>query len=119
MFVVFAILILTVILLATFIECVFVRNSELIHLASFRLQRMRLNELVELRFHYHAVVGFVGVWECRDAKQNSLNFAHSSIGRKTLLRKFERELEGFSIDHFQKLFEDGDIEDELLVWRRQ
>jgi hypothetical protein len=79
-------------------------------------QSIRLDELQKIEYAYHAVVGFVAVWifTARDGRE--IVVAPQRPGLSRLLSELETQLPGFSLAHWRREFEAGDVEDTLLVW---
>jgi hypothetical protein len=77
---------------------------------------MELANLAEIKFHYHAVVGFLCVWEFVAKSGVSLEHSSSHISER-LLQALEQSIPGFTAADFHRKFEDGDVEDSLEVWR--
>lgn len=80
---------------------------------------MALADMVEINYHYHAVVGFLASWEFVSRSGASLCVAGNAWGMKAALHALEQSLPGFSIAEFERKLQAGDVEDTLEVWRRQ
>lgn len=83
-----------------------------------RSQSLQIRDIEAIHYHYHAVVGFVSVWEFIDDRGNSLTIDGNALGIKQVLLTLETRLPGFSMTEFNRQFESGDVEDSLDVWRR-
>jgi len=82
-----------------------------------RTQQVLLDQLSEIRFHYHAVVGFVGVWEFIDVNANCVAVNDEARGMKELKENLERVLPRFSLVEFENKFRHGNLEDSIEVWK--
>ena len=83
----------------------------------FQIQKIFLKELIEINYHYHAVVGFVALWEFLDKDGNSIDVSPGTLGLKQTLRGLENNLSGFSLKNFDQMFKDGDVQDILNIWK--
>lgn len=81
-----------------------------------KAERMPLTSVFTIKFQYHAVVGFVAVWEFIDTNGNSLMVDDAARGMKELKAALERELPEFSIADFERKLREGDVEDSIDVW---
>ena len=97
------------------VSCV---NGRIIKKARGKTESVALSELSAIKFSYHAVVGFVGVWEFIDADSRVVCVSTESWGVKEMLRQIENSLPGFSLLEFERMFQAGDVEDTLDVWQR-
>ena len=93
-----------------------IQNGMLICRHRFRKESMRLADLESVHFHYQAVVGFAGAWEFIDTSGRSLSVGGYTFRRK-LIRQLAQHLPGVSESEFERLFNEGDVEDSLEVWR--
>ncbi|GAB1263491.1 hypothetical protein [Aurantivibrio infirmus] len=80
---------------------------------------IKLSELKEILYSYHAVVGFIGVWEFYDINGKELTVDSQALGVKSLLSALEQQLNNFSLKTFQQEFEAGDVEDTIHVWKNK
>lgn len=78
---------------------------------------LKLSELKEVRYSYHAVVGFIAVWEFIDQYGKEVVVSSKARGLSSTLLALETTLPGFSLGGFKKQFEGGDVEDSFVVWR--
>lgn len=83
----------------------------------FKTERMPLVGISKINFHYHAVVGFIAVWEFVDTAGNTLLINAKAIGIKKLIMGLEEKLPGFSKTEFDRKFREGDVEDSIDVWK--
>lgn len=81
-------------------------------------QYLSINELSVIKFSYHAVIGFVGVWEFTGNSGRVVCVSSETKGISEVLRSLETELPGFSLKEFERKLEEGDVEDSLDVWQR-
>lgn len=79
---------------------------------------MALSEVSAIKFSYHAVVGFIGVWEFIGNNGRVLCISSEAKGIKETLRQIEIALPGFSLRELERKFQAGDVEDTLDVWQR-
>lgn len=98
-------------------EKAFVCNDKLYKRHMFRSEELAMENLEKIIFHYHAAVGFVGTWEFVSTSGKSLEIDSKANGMNKVLSFLENELENFSINEFDKKFEDGDVVDSIDVWR--
>lgn len=82
----------------------------------FKKESIDINELVKIKYHYDAVVGFTSVWEFIDSKGKSLNIDGKARGLTNTLTHLESVLTDFSMTDFKKQFEAGDVVDTLDIW---
>lgn len=82
-----------------------------------RRESMTLTELERILFHYHAVVGFISAWEFVSKDGRSLHVDGAARGIGQLIAGLEQRLPGFSKAEIDRLFELGDVEDSIEVWR--
>jgi len=86
----------------------------------FKKESIKLSELSEINYHYQAAVGlFVSVWELKDIYGKEIIFSWPTLGKTALLEELENQLEGFSLKNFQKLFDEGDVDDTLELWKKK
>lgn len=97
-------------------ETVRLKDGLLIKRHRLHRERMALADLEAVHFHYHAVIGFVTVWEFTDKSGRTIAVGGSTF-RRGLVRQLAKHLPGFSESEFDRLFAAGDIEDSLEVWR--
>jgi hypothetical protein len=97
------------------VSCV---DGEILKWQAWRKDSMSLEELEQINYHYHAVVGFVSCWEFVSRSGRSLSVDGHARGLKVTLQSLESQLPGFSMAEFQRQFAAGDVEDTLEVWRR-
>jgi len=80
---------------------------------------INIDNLSIIKYHYHAVVGFISVWEFIDDQGKSLEINGRAIGLNKVLSQLDNTLSGFSMTRFKQQFESGDVEDTLDVWSSQ
>lgn len=99
-------------------ERVVVADGKIIKRHRFRTtDELPLAELAEIKFHYHAVVGFVGVWEFVAMSGRSFAVETNSNVMPKALVALEGVLPNFSVVAFERRFHEGDVEDTLDVWK--
>jgi hypothetical protein len=81
----------------------------------WKKEEIALADLVKIKFHYHAAVGFVCLWEFVSASGTSFLHEANDIDEKFLAR-LERHIPNFSAASFYKEFHDGDVVDTIDVW---
>ena len=91
-------------------------DGVLIKKQKWRVERLPVAELASIRFHYHAVVGFVCVWEFVAASGHIISLYRNSMDKK-LIALLEKNVPNFSASKFYADFEQGDVEDTLEVWK--
>ena len=92
--------------------------DQIVKAIKFRRETMALEDIHRIRFHYHAVVGFISVWEFVASDGRALNLSGTTIGLNRMLRSLEHYLPGFSLGELKRLFDAGDAEDTIEVWQR-
>lgn len=119
LFLEFITVVLTVVVLLwwTVYERVLLVEDCLVKKHKFKTERMPLVDISEIKFHYHAVVGFIAVWEFIDTKGDTLLINARAIGIKKLIVGLEEKLPGFSQAEFDRKFREGDVEDSIDVWK--
>lgn len=102
------------------IEWVQMRNDRIIHRTPFRRDEIPLADLKVIYYHYSAAVGIMDFqWEFCSNDGRKIKADIFTFGRSRLLRHLEGNLPGFSMLRFKLLFEDGDVDDTLEVWKRE
>ncbi len=82
-------------------------------------ESIRLSDLSEIKYHYHAVVGFISQWEFINRQGQSLSVDGETPGIETVLSQLEELLPGFSLNEFKTKFDEGDVEDTIHVWSNE
>lgn len=98
-------------------EKVFLLDGRIVKKHKGQTEELLLSRLSEIKFHYHAVVGFIGIWEFVDKDANTLSVDAKAKGIKELIAALEKELPGFSSTSFDQRFREGDVEDTIDVWK--
>ena len=93
------------------------KRNQIRQFGLFKVKTIDLSELIEIKFHYHAVVGYIAVWEFIDRNNTSLTIDQKEIGIKKVLGFLENNLDGFSLKDFDRMFKEGDVEDTLDIWK--
>lgn len=57
------------------------------------------------------------MWEFVENNDNSLTIDHQELGITKVLSFLEKNLEGFSLRDFDRMFKEGDVEDTLNIWK--
>lgn len=94
-----------------------INESFLIYDTSKDFEKIDVRNLKRIEYHYHAVVGFVSMWEFIDKDGKSINIDGKTRGLQLVLNQLERTLPGFSLKEWRSMFDDGDVEDSFVVWR--
>jgi hypothetical protein len=98
-------------------EKVLLRNQTIVKKYRGKIEQMPLSDVSQIRYHYHAVVGFVAVWEFIDKNAASLSVDAKAKGVDDVLSGLEKFLPGFSLAEFKRKFGEGDVEDAIDVWK--
>jgi hypothetical protein len=77
---------------------------------------MPLSELQKLEYAYQAAIGFAAVWIFTSKSGEEIVIGSWRTGIPRVLRVLESELPPFSISNWKQAFEEGDVEDTLLLW---
>jgi len=93
-----------------------IKSDRIVKRRGWKIEAIELADLAEIKFHYHAVVGFTCVWEFVSRSGVSLQHESAHIS-ETLLAELERFVPGFTRSDFHRKFEEGDVEDSLEIWR--
>lgn len=94
-------------------------KDEVIHFRRwFRRQSIPLASLQKVEYAYHAVVGFVAVWCFTGESGEEIVVGEHCPGLRRLLKTLEQKLPPFSLAEWQRQFDEGDVEDTLVVWER-
>lgn len=96
---------------------VFLLDGKIVKKHKRSTEQLQLSHLSEIKFHYHAVVGFIGIWEFIDKAGASLKVDTNAKGIKELIASLDKELPGFSSKEFDRKFREGDVEDSIDVWK--
>lgn len=99
-------------------ERVCIRAGQIVRSQRRCRESMPLSEVARVNFHYHAVVGFIGVWEFVAESGITLHISGDAKGIDHVISALEHFLPGFSKARFDEQFRDGDVEDSLEVWTR-
>jgi hypothetical protein len=86
--------------------------------AGGKKESVALSEVSAIKFSYHAVVGFIGVWEFTTNSGRVVCVSSEARGIKETMPQIEKALSGFSLEEFERKFQAGDVEDTLDVWQR-
>lgn len=92
------------------------KNGAIVCRQKWRRQQIALSDLEGVTFHYHAVVGFIGVWEFTSRSGLTISAGTHRISRR-FLAQLEKHLPPFRAADFDAAFKDGDVEDSLLLWQ--
>lgn len=94
------------------------KNGAIVCRQKWRRQQIALADLETVTFHYHAVVGFIGVWEFTSRSGLTISANTHRINRR-FLAQLEKHLPPFRAADFDAAFKAGDVEDSLLVWQSE
>lgn len=97
-------------------ETVLLRGQAILKKYRGHTEELPLSDLSQIKYHYHAVVGFVAVWEFIAKTGKSLVVDAKANGIDDVLNKLEELLPGFSLAEFKRKFDKGDVEDAIDVW---
>ncbi len=97
-------------------DALFFEDGVLIKKQKWRVERLPVVGLATIRFHYHAVVGFVCEWEFIAASGSVITLNRNSMDKK-LIALLEKNVPNFSAEKFYADFKEGDIEDTIVVWK--
>jgi len=100
------------------LERVRLKQGQLVKKHLWRSESLSIDDICAIKYHYHAVVGFIAVWEFIDQHDNTLTVEASTRGLDEVFQELEKRLPGFSLDNFEQQFRDGDVEDTLDIWSR-
>ena len=98
-------------------EKISLRDQTIIWKYRGKQEQMPISDISEIKYHYHAVVGFVAVWEFIDRSAKRLLVHGEAKGIETVLSSLENALTGFSLVEFQRKFDEGDVQDVIDVWK--
>ena len=101
------------------IRWVRLKNGVIILHTLFSRTDIPLKDLQAIFYHYHAVVGYVFLWEFCGKNEKTIEVNGLTLGRSCLLMNLETQLPGFSMKKFKKLFKEGDVVDTLEIWKRE
>lgn len=97
-------------------EKVFLRDGALVKKSRGKVEQIPVADISRIKYHYHAVVGFVAVWEFVGRGRRSVLVSGEAKGIDAVLASLEGSLPGFSLAEFRRQFDEGDVEDSLDVW---
>lgn len=80
-------------------------------------ESIKISDLAEIKYHYHAAVGFLSTWEFIDRNGSLLRIDGKSEGITEVLSDLERILPNFTLGNFKEQFDTGDVEDIIDVWK--
>ena len=98
-------------------EKVALTNGSLTKKYKGKEESIEISNLLEIKYHYHAVVGFISTWEFIDKNGGSLKVDGEAKGIVEVFTQLEKILPKFSLNSFKKQFKSGDVEDTIDVWR--
>lgn len=98
-------------------EKVFLRDQMIVRKYGGKQQEMPVSDISEIKYHYHAVVGFVAVWEFIGTNADRLLVDGDAKGVDDLLNVLEKVLTGFSLVRFKRRFDEGDVVDVIDIWK--
>ena len=98
-------------------EKVFLRDQAIVRKYKGTVEGIQISEISEIKYHYHAVVGFVAVWEFIGRNSKTLLVGGEAKGIDAVLGNLEKVLPGFSLAEFNRKFDEGDVEDVIHVWK--
>jgi hypothetical protein len=98
-------------------EKVFLRDQTIVKKHRGKIEEMAISEVSEIKYHYHAVVGFVAVWEFIGRNAKRLLVHSEAKGVDHVLSTLEKTLPGFSLSESERKFGEGDVEDVIDVWK--
>ena len=99
------------------LEKVFLRGHAIVKKHRGDIEQMPIADIAQIRYHYHAVVGFIAVWEFIDKNARSLRVDGDAKGVEDLLAGLEKSLAGFSLADFKRQFDEGGVEEAIDVWK--
>ena len=98
-------------------EKVFLRDGRIVKKYRGMVEEIRISDIFEIRYHYHAVVGCVAVWEFIGRNEKRILVDGRAKGIDSVFSNLERVLPGFSLAEFNRKFDEGDVEDAIDVWK--
>ena len=98
-------------------EKVLLRGQTILKKYRGQTEELPLSDISEIKYHYHAVVGFIAVWEFIGKSGRSLLVDAKANGIDDVLTNLEQLLPGFSLADFKRRFDKGDVEDAIDVWK--
>ncbi len=93
-------------------------DKHIIVYSLFKKEVMEINQIKAINFHYQAAVGVQAIWEFIDREGKEINFSHLAVGKRKMFTKLESKLSNFKYENLTTLFEKGDIEDSLEIWKK-
>ena len=113
---VFIVAVLTYVTILLWPERIVFTKQSIIKKAWFKSESFLLADLAEIYFHYHAAVGFECQWEFISVQGQNLTLNSMHLSRR-FVHAMEHYVPRFSAAEFYKEFDQGDIEDSLVVWQ--
>jgi hypothetical protein len=98
-------------------EKVILRDGRIMRKYRGTVEEISTSEISEIKYHYHAVVGFVAVWEFVGKNEKRLLVDDQAKGIDALLSSLEGVLPAFSLVEFKRRFDEGELVDVINVWK--
>jgi hypothetical protein len=98
-------------------EKVILRDGRIMRKYRGTVEEISTSEISEIKYHYHAVVGFVAVWEFVGKNEKRLLVDDQAKGINALLSSLEGVLPAFSLVEFKRRFDEGELVDVINVWK--
>ncbi|MCG7547540.1 MULTISPECIES: hypothetical protein [Pseudoalteromonas] len=100
-------------------EKVFIKNGRFCKKHQFVVECLEISELTKISYHYHAIVGFVAIWELVDSQGNKLVIDGRAKDVWQVMSELQHFLPEFTLENFDSAFASGDIVDTLEIWQQQ
>ncbi|MBQ4834903.1 MULTISPECIES: hypothetical protein [Pseudoalteromonas] len=100
-------------------EKVFLKDGRFCKKYQFVVESLEISELTKISYHYHAVVGFVAIWELVDSRGNKLVIDGRAKGVWQVMSELQHFLPEFTLKNFDSAFASGDVVETIEIWQQQ
>jgi len=85
---------------------------------AWRSESLNIADICAVKYHYHAVIGFVAAWEFVAADGKSIRLESNAKGLDSIFKELENRLPGFKLDEFEQQLRAGGVAGSLTIWTR-
>jgi len=76
-----------------------------------------INELIEIKYHYRAVMGIIGFLEFVQRNYSAVSIDQGTPGMNDVILELEKHLPGFKRSSMTECINDGDLADTCIIWK--
>jgi len=93
------------------------KNNEIQYFSFFKIQKIKLTDLIAINFHHDTALGSMELWEFKSNIEESIVIPSKTFYINSVLKSLENNLSNFSLNNFQKTFDEKDHEEIIEVWK--